>query len=171
MPRTATLAAALLICSGALADIACAQSVMKKIERDEIALVARGDPAMAAAVREARATLDDFLKLKKKPRPSITSFAVKVGVHEGQETEFFWVNPFEWRGSRYQGRLNNTPRTVKNVKHGDTITFKKSEIIDWTYTENGQMKGNYTACAILRKEAQAERDAFKKKFGLDCTFY
>lgn len=30
------------------------------------------------------------------------------------------------------------------------------------------MKGNYTACAILKREPKAQQEAFKKRFGLEC---
>ena len=32
----------------------------------------------------------------------------------------------------------------------------------------GEMKGNYTACALLKSASKREVDEFKKRFGLDC---
>ena len=146
------------------------QSFTGKAERDEIASVARNDPTMAAAMREARAKLPDFLKLTAAPRPSIERFAVKVAVREGDTAEYFWINPFESKDGQFSGQLNNTPRSVKSVKLGDTIKFTEKEIVDWLYIENNQMKGNFTACALLKNESKQEREAFKKRFGLDCGF-
>jgi hypothetical protein len=30
------------------------------------------------------------------------------------------------------------------------------------------MKGNYTACVLIRNEPKDQQEAFKKRFGLDC---
>lgn len=30
------------------------------------------------------------------------------------------------------------------------------------------MKGNYTACALLKRETKANAEAFKREYGLDC---
>ena len=158
------------ILPGTMFDRASAQSVTEKAKRDEIVLVEKSDPVMAAAMRKARVSLPEFFELAKARRPSITTMAIKVGVREdANNVEYFWINPFDKTATGYTGIINNTPRTVKSVKYRDRIQFAESEIVDWTYTENGKMQGNYTACAILSKESAAERDAFKARYGLDCN--
>jgi uncharacterized protein YegJ (DUF2314 family) len=57
---------------------------------------------------------------------------------------------------------------IKRLKFGDTVTFAKRQIVDWTYLEDGKMKGNYTACAILTRESKESAEAFKKQYGLQC---
>lgn len=32
-----------------------------------------------------------------------------------------------------------------NLKMGDTVSFVRNEIVDWTYADAGKMKGNYSA--------------------------
>jgi uncharacterized protein YegJ (DUF2314 family) len=147
---------------------ASAQSITEKAERDEVALVSKNDPAMAAAMTKARATLPDFLKLATAPPPKADAFAVKVAIREGAHAEYFWITPFEQKSEGFTGKLDNTPRLVRNTKMGDTLTFTKAEIVDWMYIDNGVMKGNHTACAVMKKATQKDRDAFKKRFGLDC---
>ena len=68
-----------------------AQTILERAARDEIATVADSDPAMAAAIRKARSTLADFLKLTATPRPGTDAFSLKVAVHEGERVEYFWL--------------------------------------------------------------------------------
>jgi uncharacterized protein YegJ (DUF2314 family) len=146
------------------------QSLLDKAERDEIVIVARTDPTMAAAMRKARASLGDFLALARNPRPGMEGFAVKVAIRQGDDAEYFWIHPFEHDAGRFSGQLNNTPRSVRNVKMGDRIAFTEQEIVDWIYLDGGRMKGNYTACALLKNASPQEREAFKRRFGHDCDF-
>jgi len=146
------------------------QSLVDKAERDEIVIVAKNDPTMAAAMRKARASLPEFLALARNRRPATEGFAVKVAIREGADAEYFWIHPFEHNGGRFSGAINNTPRSVRKVKMGDKITFTEREIVDWIYMDDGKMKGNYTACAVLKNASRQEKEAFKKKFGLDCDF-
>ena len=54
------------------------------------------------------------------------------------------------------------------LKMGQSITFAQSDIVDWLYIENGMMRGNYTACALLKSAPKNEAEEFKKTFGLNC---
>lgn len=126
------------------------------------------DPDMAAAMRKARATLPEFLALSRAPRPSATGFAVKVAVHDGSNTEYFWITPFKEQDGRFNGRIDNTPRAVKTVRFGQALDFSEDEIVDWLYVDSGKMKGNYTVCVLLKREPKEQLEAAKKRFGLDC---
>lgn len=145
-----------------------AQTVLEKATRDEIATVADTDPNMAAAMRKAQATLADFLKIAAAPRPGTTGFAVKVAIREGEHAEYFWMAPFSSNAGQFSGEINNTPRIVHSVKMGQRITFAQSDIVDWLYIEKGMMKGNYTACAMLKSAPKNEAEDFRRAFLLDC---
>jgi len=145
-----------------------AQTLLDRAQRDESFLVPNEDPGMAAAMRKARTTLKDFLATASKPAPAMKGFAVKVPVRDGKAAEYFWIAPFERKGARFSGQINNTPRTVRNVKAGQTIEFAEEEIADWLYLDNDKMKGNYTACVLIRSSPKDQQEAFKKRFGLDC---
>ena len=54
-----------------------------------------------------------------------------------------------------------------NLKVGDTVSFVKNEIVDWMYMDAGRMRGNYSAHAILKSARPEDREAFKRRFGLD----
>jgi uncharacterized protein YegJ (DUF2314 family) len=142
-------------------------ALAQKAERDELVILAMNDPVMAAAIYSARKTLPKFLALAKHPSPTLDGFAVKIAVLADNGAEFFWIHPFAHVDERFVGQINNTPRSVENLKMGDTVTFVKNEIVDWMYMDAGTMKGNYSARAILRSALPRDREAFKRRFGLD----
>ena len=100
-----------------------AQSITRKAERDELAIVAKSDPAMAKAMSKARQTLPDFLGTAAAPKAGMEGFAVKVAIREGDAAEYFWIAPFTAKDGKFSGEINNRPRSVRSVKLGETITF------------------------------------------------
>jgi uncharacterized protein YegJ (DUF2314 family) len=144
------------------------QSVLERGRRDQVAHVPRGDPDMEAAFRKAQATLKEFLVLVRTPRPSITNYAVKIGIPDRDEVEYFWISRFIQKDGLLIGRIDNTPRSVRNVREGESIIFKESDVVDWLYREDGKMIGNYTACVLIRKEPKEQAEAFKQRYGLNC---
>jgi uncharacterized protein YegJ (DUF2314 family) len=163
--RLAALVASLMVL---LVGIAGAETLLERAKRDGIAYVEKNDAEMAAAMRRARETLPEFLKLARAPRPMMGGFAVKVAVSEADDTEFFWITPFEQQKDQFRGRINNAPQLVKKVKFGQTIAFKEEEIVDWLYQDRGAMRGNFTACVLLKREPRDEAEKFMKQFGLRC---
>jgi uncharacterized protein YegJ (DUF2314 family) len=161
------LAFALLM--AAYADEASAQTFMDKTKRDEGIRVSQGDADMAAAFRKAKATLKDFLEIVRADRPSVTSYSVKIALREGNVAEYVWISPFVERNGNFIGLVNSTLRAVRNVKSGQKITFRESEVVDWLYRENGKMIGNFTVCALLKREPPEQAAAFRKEHGLDCS--
>lgn len=55
----------------------------------------------------------------------------------------------------------------KYERPGQSFDFSEGEIVDWLYMDGAKMKGNYTACALLKREP-GQAAAFKARFGLDC---
>jgi uncharacterized protein YegJ (DUF2314 family) len=143
-------------------------TLMDKARRDDVALVEKNDPDMAAAFRKARETLPEFLALAHAPRPTASKLAVKIAIAAGDDDEYFWVAQFAPRGDKYGGKINNTPRAAKQVKLGQLVEFSEAEIVDWLYMEGGKMHGNFTACALLKREPPDQLEAMKKQFGLSC---
>jgi uncharacterized protein YegJ (DUF2314 family) len=145
-----------------------AQTISDKAARDDIVNVAKDDPIMLAAMRNARASLPDFLALAAAPPAKAGGFSVKVAVRDHGRVEYFWVGPFEHKGGQFSGRLDNRPRVVRNVTFGETISFAEADIVDWTYMNDGKMQGSYTTCAILKREPRVEAEAMMKQYGLTC---
>jgi hypothetical protein len=86
--RTTLLLGAALATGLAVVPIA-GQTPLKKAERDELAIVAKNDPTMAAAMAKARQTLPEFLALAAAPKPGMDTFSVKVAVREGRDSRIF----------------------------------------------------------------------------------
>jgi uncharacterized protein YegJ (DUF2314 family) len=143
-------------------------TLMDKARRDEVVLFENDDADMAAAFRKARETLPEFLAFARAPRPTATKLAVKIAIPDGDGNEYFWLTQFEPRGDKYAGRINNTPRSAKQVKFGQVVEFSEAEIVDWLYMEGGKMRGNFTACAMLKREPADQVEAMKKQYGLSC---
>ena len=143
-------------------------TLMDKAKRDEVVLFEKDDPDMAAAFRKARETLPEFLALARAPQSTATKLAVKIAIPDGDGNEYFWLNQFAPRGDKYIGRINNTPRSAKQVTFGQLVEFSESEIVDWLYMEGGKMRGNFTACAMLKREPPAQVEAMRKQYGLSC---
>jgi uncharacterized protein YegJ (DUF2314 family) len=158
---------------GLLVAISCplrAQSISERAARDQTVDMKSEEPAMRRAFEKARAALDSFLLKSKQPAAGTSSYALKVAVSDIGGTEYFWVNELTWSDDSFSGRINNEPRSVKNVKLGQLYKFNRSQIVDWTYIDEkaGKTFGNFTACAILSKEPVAEAEAFKRRYGLEC---
>ena len=147
-----------------------AQTMVEKAKKDEITSMQDEEPEMRKAFERARATLDNFLSLASKAPPNTSFYAVKVGIQEGKNTEYFWIGPFKDEGNGFSGTLDNTPRLVKKVKEGQTYQFAKRDIVDWTYVDTTQRRlhGNFTMCALLTKEPPAQAEDARRQFGLRC---
>lgn len=147
---------------------ASAQSVLEKSISGETVRTPTGDADIAEAIRKAKSRLQEFLNLAKAPPPGLSGFAAKIGIPYDGGTEFVWMNPLEFKEGRIIGTINNEPRYAKNVKYRQRISFKESDIADWMYRDNGKMTGNFTACAMLKRDTPANREAFRKEYGLEC---
>jgi len=168
-PKGTASGFAVLLDAGAAAGLKPRKSadsrVVEMAERDELAYVPHDDPDMAEAFRKARESLPRFLTLAGKPAAGMDGFAVKIAIDEGDGPEFFWVHPFIRSGNAFTGKLDNSPQTVGGVSKGQRIAFAMADIVDWMYLDKGRMRGNFTAQALLK--TPEEREAFRKRFGLD----
>lgn len=144
------------------------QSRRGKLKDDHAFWIPEGDPDMAEAMRKARSTLAEFLRLAEAPRPSMSLLSVKVGIPAKGAIEYFWIIPFTRENGRFAGKIDNDPNRADNVNLGDTITFDEEQIVDWSYIENGRLKGNYTLCALLKHRPREEAEALIAKYGMDC---
>lgn len=162
---------AVLVLVGLLSpSLLYAQSIAERAESDEVTFMSSEEPAMRRAFERAKATLDEFLRVAANPPAGTSSFALKVAISDGRNTEYFWVNKFASRGNGFVGTLNNEPRLVMKYKLGQRINFKREQIVDWIYLDEskGRMHGNFTACALLSKESPADAEEFKRSYGLHC---
>jgi len=160
-----------------IVEAACAAGLTPRRSRGkpvaskgQLASAAMNDAAITAAMRSARETLPGFLALAKKPRAAMEGFAVKIAIREGDGTDYLWIHPFAQIDSQFIGQIGSTPRSLRRLKKGDTVTFAENQIIDWMYMDAGTMRGNYSARAMLNLVLPQEREAFKRRYGLDQDF-
>ena len=94
---------------------------------------------------------------------------MKVRVSEGDSLEYLWLSDLKGKGDLWSGRIENLP-VVRSLKKGQTYSFAKTEIVDWTYVDKGRKKvvGNFTTCALLTKETPEVAQDIQKKYGLEC---
>lgn len=154
----------------AAAQPSAGHSIVQKAERDELVYLALNDALMAAAIQSARDSLPGFLALAKRPAPDMKGFSVKIALLGDGGPEFFWIHPFAHVDAQFIGQMGNMSRAVEGLKMGDTVAFTRGDIVDWMYIDAGKMKGNYSARAILRSALPQDREAFKRRFGLDFDF-
>jgi uncharacterized protein YegJ (DUF2314 family) len=146
------------------------KSISDRAENDEITIMASEDPAMQKAFAKAQTTLPDFLRQASNPKAGTSSYALKVGLSDGRNTEYFWVGDFQRKGDDFSATITNMPRIVQKYRQGEQINFKRAQVVDWMYIDQGNRKmvGNFTACALLTKESTSDAVAFKKQYGLSC---
>ena len=166
---TRHIAVAAILVAGLSSEALC-QSVEERAKKQELVFMEDEEPAMRRAFETARASLDGFLEKAKNPPADAAGFALKVGVREGKNTEYFWVNELHEKDGQFTGKINNEPRMVKTVRMGQHYAFPRAHIVDWMYIDRAQrrMVGNFTMCALLTKDPPVEAAAAKKRFGLTC---
>ena len=160
----------LVVALALVAGVSQAKGINEKAESDEIINMSDNDPAMKRAFVKAQKTLPDFLRQAANPQPNTSNYALKVGLMEGKSTEYFWMGDFKATGDQFTATLSNTPQMVRKYREGQQVSFKRAQIVDWMYIDEGKqrMMGNFTACALLTKESVEEAAAFKKQWGLRC---
>ena len=148
---------------------ALSSSFMDKAKKDSAVEMNDEEPAMQKAMERARSGLDDFLRKGGSPPPETDYYSVKVRVREGDNLEYLWLSNLKAQGELWSGRIDNAPM-IRSVKKGQSYSFAKSEIVDWTYIDRTKKKivGNFTTCALLTKETPDVAQKIQKQYGLDC---
>lgn len=113
------------------------------------------DPAMLAAVEEARRRWPEFVGAFRNPKPGQTNFTVKLPITDGKETEFIWVSVASIEEDEILGDLGNQPVDLRFMKEGDRVRGKIADLNDWAWLEEDQMIGGFTAKVLM--EAQGKR--------------
>ena len=121
-----------------------------------VMMVKDDDPQMTAAIAKARETIPQFISALQLPSPSQTDFTIKVGFAEDGDTEYMWVTPVTYDGTRFNGKLDNEPVQVRNVKLGDAVSVEPARVADWMYVDSGKLVGGYTL-RVLRDRMTPEQ--------------
>ncbi|NHZ33151.1 YegJ family protein [Massilia rubra] len=135
---------------------------------DRAVMIANENKDMAAAIVKAQGSLDSFLAIYAKPPAGADLFRLKVKVTDKNGSEHFWVMPFKQTKTGFTGTIANDPDIVESVENGDEITFKRADISDWGYVQNGKQKGSFTVCAMFKSMPAKEVKQYREQHGFEC---
>lgn len=127
--------------------------------------VPRSDTEMDDAIKEARSTVDDFIKALRGDIPGTSGHSVKAAIKDGEKVEHFWLVDVKFDGQKFTGKIDNAPQTVKNVTEGQTYDVAKGDISDWMYVKDNVAVGNRTLKAMFSKMMPEEVAEVKKSLG------
>jgi uncharacterized protein YegJ (DUF2314 family) len=111
-----------------------------------------GDPAMSAAIAEARATLPLFLThALDADGNSLEGAAIKVAMPTApgsqMSVEHIWIVPFARAGDgSFIGLLANEPAELGEMVVGDQVSFDEAMVSDWHFNApSGRFWGSFTS--------------------------
>lgn len=135
---------------------------------DRVVMAKDESPVMAAAIAKAQGSLDTFLATYAKPPAGADMFRLKVKITDENGSEHMWVMPFKQTKTGFTGTISNDPQIVESVENGEEITFKRSDISDWGYVQNGKQKGSYTVCALFKTMPAHVVKQYREQHGFEC---
>jgi uncharacterized protein YegJ (DUF2314 family) len=117
------------------------------LAQDPVTQHETGDPAMDAAIAEAKGSLDRVFAVTMNDAGQVhpaVFLKVAVPVTGGAfDVENIWVSEAIQSETGFTARLANAPVNM-DAKQGDQISFAKDSIVDWSISDNGTLYGNYT---------------------------
>ncbi len=154
---TATLAIVLLASAAQAGQI-----------KDRVVMANDEGPVMSAAIAKAQDSLDSFLATYAKPPAGADKFRLKVKITDENGSEHFWVMPFKQTKTGFTGTLAGQPQVVDSVENGQEITFKREDVSDWGYVQNGKQKGSFTVCALFKTMPPKVVQQYRNDHGFEC---
>lgn len=111
---------------------------------------ADSDPAMNAAIAEARRSLPDFWKRFDTDPVVAETAKVKMAFDtpDGGEVHL-WIRELRREGGAIVGILDNQPANLPGLAKGDTVTIVQARLSDWRYVRDGRMYGGFTTRVMV----------------------
>ena len=122
-----------------------------------------GDAAMNSAIETARSTTGKFVAAFRDRPPGSANFYVKkpFRVRDGK-WEHMWVEVLSMQNDVMTGRVANEAQETTEVKLGDLVKVRLSEISDWKYNNGRKLVGGYTIRYFIERMTPAQRAEFLK---------
>lgn len=127
-----------------------------------VVFVEGNDKEMNAAMKQAQAEVQQFIKAFQSPKPGQTGFSVKLAVTDGDNTEHMWLSGLKYENGQFTGKLDNDPVQLTNIKMGQPLTSKPDQVSDWMFIDNGKLVGGYTIRVLHQKLSAEEREQLEK---------
>jgi uncharacterized protein YegJ (DUF2314 family) len=121
------------------------------------------DKAMDRAVERAQRSLAFFMAALRAKKPGDTMFEIKKGYVDGEKVEHLWISKVTYDGKNFQGKINNRPLDVKNVRLGQRVTISPSEVSDWMFLKNGKLMGGFTTRVLYARLSAGDKALFDKQ--------
>ncbi len=115
------------------------------------------DPRIKAAVATAKKTWPDFVKAFNAKAANTESFGVKFPFPADARQEFMWIEVTSVDEGFVSGRLANDPVWCKDLKLGDEVRKKITELADWMYLKDGELVGGFSVKVLLEQQEKATR--------------
>jgi uncharacterized protein YegJ (DUF2314 family) len=77
-----------------------------------------------------------------------------------------WIEVLSETNGVIDGVVANEAEDTREVKMGQSVSVKLSEISDWKYVDGGKLMGGYTIRYFYDRMSPKEKDEFIKKTGL-----
>lgn len=129
--------------------------------------VTNEDKGMNAAISQAKSTLHRFDSALLSNNPDYAEFAVKKKYKTADGGEHMWVAVITLVNGEYRGVVNNDAESTTEVRYGDTVLVKKSEITDWMYIDKNKLRGGYTIREIRNRLSKDERMNMDAEMGYE----
>ncbi len=131
----------------------------------DVVEVENDDKEMNKAIDNARATYPQFLSLLRSADDK-ESFNVKMRFEWGEDNgEHMWLGDLYFKGEDLYGTLHSYPENIRNVTFGDTLKIFSHKISDWSYIENGFLKGGYTIKVLYSRLPEADKKQLEEDLG------
>jgi uncharacterized protein YegJ (DUF2314 family) len=141
-----------------------AQSTTAAGTADKVIAVSDQDPAMNAAIAEARRTLPEFLRVVDRPPPGVRDVAFKYPL---AGWEHIWVTNVSRHGQVLVGELDNEPQ-AEGFRIGQRVEVQLAQVSDWSYRgADGVMRGHRTTRVLLPRLPEEEAAQIKAWMGWD----
>jgi uncharacterized protein YegJ (DUF2314 family) len=138
--------------------VACDDTIVEKLRRENpleafgeltfvpVMPVDGEDPRLKATVAEARERWPEFVAAFQAREGE--NHAVKAPITFEDNTEFIWIEVDEIKGDQVLGKLANDPVDLGDMKLGDPVSIAVSDVNDWNYLLDGEMKGGFSVKLI-----------------------
>jgi uncharacterized protein YegJ (DUF2314 family) len=119
----------------------------------EVVEVSADDPAMLAAVAEARERWGEFVAAFQ-ARAEGDHFTVKAPITRGETTEFIWIEVTGLEPEFVHGKLGNDPVDLEGLALGDAVEAPVGDVNDWCYIAG---EGGPTGLFSLKAISEAQK--------------
>lgn len=102
-------------------------------------------PAMQAAIAEARRCWPEFAKNFREYSEERAPFLIKSGFGEGTKREYLWLEVFAIQSGKIRASLKSDPSQTSRLSKGEELEIPLSELADWMYPdEDGSSVGGFS---------------------------